>query len=756
MVKKPQLLGDIVFQRTYAATKSDGKKETWEECVERNKNMHIKKFPHLEEDINYFYTFVLEKRVMPSMRSIQFSGHAIEQNHCRLFNCAFTPIRDFKAFGEMFYILMCGTGAGFSVRRMEIKQIPKISTGWDENVIVDDSKEGWADAVISLFHNPECQFDLSLVRPSGAPLSTGGTASGAEPLAKCLEQIRLILKQSIGRQLTSIEVADIVCYIADAVVVGGVRRAALICGFDKDDADMLNFKQGAWWENNQQRARANISAILGRDVTNRNEFEEILDKCFDSNCGEPGIVWIKDDKSSMFTNPCVIGETLILTKDGEKRIDSCLGQSVEIWNGFEWSSVSPKQTGENQKLRKITFSDDSILFCTEYHKFHIILPNFSLVVVTANELIKDAQIRPYYLPDGLEKTVTVISNEDGGFAERVYCYTEPKRNLAVFNGILTGNCGEISLNPYQFCNLVTVNVGACETPSQFLNAVEAATFIGTIQATYTNFTYLRPEWKLQTEDEALLGISLTGQAKNWKLLQNEWILEQATEEMKSTNKYWAKKLGINPAARIGTVKPEGSTSAFLETTSGIHAAHSQYYLRRVRIDTSHPIAKYLISKFGLASPEVGAIVEQDKFASNNIVLTIPFNMEGAILRSDESAIDLMERAKHIYTNWIKPSHNSGDNHHNVSLTVSYKPEEQEEIKEWMWANRENYSGISLLPYSGHTYVQAPFEEITKEQYLEWMEFYNSFTLDLTNLNYSGIADERKSESACAAGNCEIS
>lgn len=611
MDKGLKFLSDLVFARTYAAKKPDGYKETWEGAVQRVIGMHCAKFPHLEAEIRATVEKpMLEKWVVPSMRTLQFAGGGVERENFRVFNCSYLSIKSFSSFAELLYILMNGTGVGYSVKAHHVAQLPKIPDKGKFKVFrIPDSKEGWADSVLKLFKNPWQVFDYSAIRPAGSPLSTGGTASGPEALMKLHEKVGRILLGALGRQLTPMEASDIVCHIADGVVVGGVRRAALICLFDT--VEMLTYKSGAWWEENPQRARANISFVLLRDDPwAKEKFSRIMDACFASGSGEPGLIFANDIETG--------------------------------WNP----------------------------------------------------------------------------------------------------------CAEITLRDNGVCNLTELNWPALRYSRQFYTALHAAIALGCLQASYTDFGYVHPEWKRNADDEALLGVSITGQAEGW----DELIATIDVPNFKETVDYltdkWAKLVGINPPKRTLTTKPSGTTSALLGVTSGIHAAHSEFYIRRVRVDVSHPLAIHLA---GL--PEFKPFIELDKFNPSNYVISIPVQKVGAITRSQESAIDLLNRMKKINEVWVSKGHYEGKDTHNVSLTVSYKPEEEAGIKEWMWNNRNVYCGISLLPYDGGTYVQAPFQEIDKETYERLAAEFPQ--IDLSGVNFGTTADERMGEAACQGGSCEL-
>jgi len=592
------------------------RRESWEELVDRNKEMHLKKFPNLKEEIENAYDYVYAKKALPSMRSMQFAGKPIEISPNRIYNCAYLPIDDWRAFGETMFLLLGGTGVGYSVQKHHVEKLPEIrkpDSKKHRRFLIGDSIEGWADAVKVLVRayfegGSTPVFDFSDIRPKGAQLITsGGKAPGPQPLKECLLKLQGILDSKQNNdKLTSIEVHDMICHIADAVLTGGIRRAALISLFSADDEDMIAAKSGAWWELNPQRGRANNSAVLLRSKADEEFFMNLWDKIKASGAGEPGI-YFNNDKD-WGTNPCC----------------------------------------------------------------------------------------------------------------------------------------EIALRPYQFCNLCEVNVSDVVDQADLNARVKAAAFIGTLQASYTNFHYLRPVWQRTTEKDALIGVGMTGIGSG---VAQKLDLKQAAEIVKEENTRVAKLIGINAAARCTTIKPSGTSSLTLGTSSGIHAWHNDYYIRRIRVGKNEAIYTYL----AVNHPE---LVEDEYFRPHDTaVISVPQKApEGSILRH-ESALDLLGRVKFFYQNWIKPGHRTGQNTHNISATVSIKEEEWEEVGKWMWENRKFYNGLSVLPFSEHTYKQAPFEDCTKEQYEELMKSLHNIDLskvvefaDMTNL---------MGEVACAGGACEV-
>jgi ribonucleoside-diphosphate reductase alpha chain len=611
-----KLLSDITAFRTYAKYLPHlGRRESLEETINRNMTMHLERFPKLSRDIIKAFQRVHELKVMPSMRGLQFAGEAVLKNHARQYNCSYAPINDPRSFGEAMFLLLSGVGYGYSVQKKHINQLPKVQMPKEEGpFVVHDSIQGWAQAVDILmeayfYGRIKPQFDLKKIRPKGSYLvTTGAKAPGPEPLRKMLELVEEKLKAAMGRKLSSIEVHDIVCIISDAVLAGGIRRAALISLFDRDDNEMLKAKHGDWWNTAPWRARANNSAVLPRSEVTKEEFDHIFKMCKESGSGEPGFSW----------------------------------------------------------------TDDT----------------------------------------------------DWGF----------------------NPCHEIALNPYQFCNLTTINQTGITSEKDFLNRVYAAALIGTLQASYTDFHYLRPIWQETTEKEALLGISFTGIADGNNTVDAA-LLRKGAQLVTEVNEKYAKKLGINLAARTTTIKPEGTSSCVLGSASGIHARHAPFYIRRIRMNKDDALAVYLKH----AIPE---LVEDDVTSSSGVVVSIPQESpEGSIIRENETALGLLDRALFYNKNWVAPGHRFGVNKHNVSVTISVKDNEWDELREEMWNNRKHYSGISLLPYDGGSYKQAPFEDITKDKYDDMSKLVKE--IDLKQVREEQDNTNRIEMLACVGGVCEI-
>lgn len=614
MNQSNKILSDVTVFNKYAKyVEEKGRRETWEELVTRNKEMHQRSYPQIKEEIGKAYEFVYARKVLPSMRSLQFGGRPIEVANNRIYNCAFLPIDHIDGFSELMFLLLGGTGGGYSVQKLWVDKLPEVKGPLAETrrFLVGDSIEGWADAIKVLVEayflgKQDPVFDYRDIREKGAALiTTGGKAPGPDPLEACINKLKENLANAKGRSLRPIEVHDLCCIIADAVLAGGIRRAALISLFDRDDEEMLSCKSGSWWESHPYRARANNSAVLPRGGVEREDFYQLMEKVKASGAGEPGIYW--------------------------------------------------------------------------------------------------------------------TSNEEWG----------------------TNPCCEIGLRPFQFCNLCELNADDVEGQADLNARAKAAALIGTLQAGYTDFHYLRPIWKQTTEREALIGVGMTGIGSGKVLGLN---LREAADEVVEENKRVAGLIGINCAARTTTVKPSGTSSLVVGSSSGVHAWHSSYYIRRMRVGKDEALYGYMVK-------EMPDLVEDDVFNPKGAVLSFPQAApRGAILRT-ESPLALLDRVRLFNLDWVRHGHVSGDNTHNVSCTISLRDEEWGDCIDWMWSNRNEYNGISVLPYDGGSYVQAPFEDITEARYYELESSLTSIDLSLVSEEFDNT--DLQGEAACAGGACEI-
>ncbi len=610
-----EILSDLIVYMKYARYLPELKRrESRPEICKRYEDMMIEKYPLLKDEINHWMAFVYDRKVLPSMRAMQFAGPAIRRNQSRIYNCAYLPVDDIHAFSETLFLLLGGTGVGFSVQYHHVEKLPPICKAQkSKKFLIGDSLEGWADAIKVLFkayfglsqYIPE--FDYSDIRPKGARLVTaGGKAPGPEPLKIGVAHVQAILeRKDDGEKLTPLECHDIMCYLANAVLAGGIRRSAMISLFSADDEEMMTCKYGAWWELNEQRGRANNSVVLSREDTTRKEFFDLWKKIELSGSGEPGFYFTND---------------------------------------LDWG---------------------------------------------------------------------------------------------------TNPCCEIALRPFQFCNLCEVNVSDVTGQEDLNERAVAAAFLGTLQAGFTDFHYLREEWKTTTEQDALIGVGMTGIASGRVL---DLDLRETAEEAKKMNMATSGKIGIQFAARCSTIKPSGTTSLVLGTSSGIHAWHNDYYVRRVRIGKNEALYTYL----SIQHPE---LLEDDLLNTKQAIIHIPQQApEGSILRT-ESAMDLLERIKKFNVEWVRNGFRRGNNANNVSATVSILDNEWEMVGEWMWENKASYNGLSVLPFDNGNYKQAPFEDLTRQQFEELEECLKE--IDLTQVIEFDDETDHKAEAACAGGACAI-
>ena len=606
---------------------SENRRENWRETVERFITNVVKgKVDVRTEDDILFAMLNLE--VMPSMRSVMTAGPALARDNTAGYNCAYMPVDDVKSFDEAMFILLCGTGVGFSVERQYINKLPDIPELLfvsDDVITVHDSKEGWAKALrklIALLYAGEIPtWDVSKVRPAGAKLKTfGGRASGPAPLVELFKYVVSKFSDAKGRKLSSIEVHDIMCKIGEVVVVGGVRRSAMISLSNLSDDRMRNAKSGMWWEHQGQRALANNSVAY----TEQPDMETFMRE------------WL----------------SLVESKSGERGIFSRI--------------ASRKQAAKNGRRN--------------------------------------------------------IEHEFG-----------------------TNPCSEILLRPNQFCNLSEVVVRATDSIEDLERKVRLATIIGTIQSTLTNFPYLRKIWTKNTEEERLLGVSLTGILDNKLLTTANAGLEATLERLKdvaiATNAEWAERLGIPVSTAISCVKPSGTVSQLVDSASGIHARHSAYYVRTVRGDNKDPLTQFMMDQ---GIPSEPCVMKPD----STTVFSFPQKSpEGAITRNDMSAIEQLDFILTYQRHWTE---------HKVSCTVTVKENEWMEVGAYVYKHFDEMSGVSFLPHSDHSYQQAPYQDCTKHEY-EMLLSVMPDKIDWAKLSEYETEDTSKGSStfACAGGSCEI-
>jgi ribonucleoside-diphosphate reductase alpha chain len=612
----------------------EGRRETWEETVDRYVQFFKDRGSFGRRDgsvVSDIKTAILDLEVMPSMRCMMTAGPALGRDNVAGFNCSYLAIDHQRSFDELMYVLMCGTGVGFSVERQYVTKLPEIAEEFHETdsvIVVADSKIGWASSfreLVSMLYSGRIpRWDVSRVRASGSPLKTfGGRASGPEPLEDLFRFSVSLFQRAAGRRLTSIECHDLVCKIADIVVVGGVRRSALISLSNLTDGRMARAKHGQWWIDNPQRALANNSVCY----TEKPDFESFL---------------------------------------------------------AEWSILYESKSGERGVFSR-----------------------------------------------------SASQNQAGKSGRR-----DPEQDFG------TNPCSEIILRPSQFCNLSEVVVRYEDTIEDLKRKVRIATILGTLQSTLTNFRYLRNVWKKNTEEERLLGVSLTGimdhpilsgqvcteddQLENWLTELREVAIE--------TNKEWAAKLGVEPSVAITCVKPSGTVSQLVDSASGIHPRYSGCYIRRVRADVKDPLAQWMKEEGVPCEPDVTK-------PDSNLVFSFPCKApEGCVTVDQVSAMDQLELWKIYQEHWCE---------HKPSITVYYRDDEFLQIGQWLWDNFDSVSGISFLPYSDHTYQQAPYEPIDEEMYETMKANMPSLCWEEASKYEGGDLTSGSQTMACTGGVCEV-
>ena len=673
-----EFLSELIIYSKYAKfVPVLGRRENWQELIQRNVNMHIEKYPHLEQEIyNVYGRSVLPKKVLPSMRSLQFGGVPIMKNPARIYNCAARAMDDTASFSELMFLLLGGSGVGISVQKHHIDKLNTVkspTTDYHRRFFIQDSIMGWADSIKALMRSyfegrPYIDFDPSEVRKKGEPLKTaGGTAPGPEPLMECIANIRKVMDTAIkergeGTKLTTIEVHDIACFISKAVLSGGLRRAAIISVFSHDDELMLN-------------AKTNFHVELLSPI------EKINENCYKL------FVNYRNNTKEIFID--------------EKELHQFNETKTIPWHHFEG------QRG---------YANNSMIL---------------LRGSVSEEFFKNLMKR--------------VERSHAG--EPGILWTS---DLEMF----FNPCAEITLYSKGFCNLVEICADEIENEEDFFIHIKDGTFIATIQAGYTDFHYLSHEWRVNAERDALCGVSFTGIASgqifNYDLVAGAKVALAENERV-------AKLIGINIAKRLGTVKPSGTTSLVLGTASGVHAWFDHYYFRIFDIMKDKPLYKYALE-------HLGSEFVMDNYYSpdTTAVIGIPIKApDGAAIRTEHPQVTL-ERAKRLQMEWIRNTHREGVNYNNVSLTVNVKPDEWGMITDWMWDNRDYYSGISLIDYDGGTYPQMPHTTISETEYyrLEALlaERVPNFVIEDIFETYDDLIkiNHNIDNVACSGGSCEIS
>lgn len=769
MIDSRKEIGDYIFVSKYART-VNGKKETWNESVDRVMDMHYR---HLaddmaikegnEKEIDSYLKFAerlyRDQVILGAQRALQYGGDSLLKNHSRNFNCTGSYIDRIEFFQELMHLLLCGAGAGYSVQRVHTEKLPKLK-GVDEksdpvNIVIDDSIEGWAFAVgevvkVHYLNLPSINFDYSLIRPKGSFISGGFRAPGPEPLKKCIEKLNKVLRKIKGRKATPFELHRMACIIADAVISGGIRRSALLCQFDADDEEMLNCKTGNWFSEYPELARANNSAVILPNTP-----KETYDKIFESikEFGEPGLVFLPH-KDAVYNPCCFTGDMRLLTGSGymkfsdlvsltHKKDDyylTLINKDGERKRGRVWS------VGYKHVIR-LTFDNGRKVECTPDHRFMLQDGSVCFASNLIGKMVK-----------GFDNTDSkCIAIFDSGDIEEVYDFEIlDEGHWGVVNELIAHNC-EVGMFPkfrnkdgvhesgFSFCNLTEINGAKIKTKEQFLDACKGAAILGTIQASYTNFKVLSPVSRKIAERDALIGVGITGMCENPEILFDPQLQEEGARVVKETNRRVADLIGINHAARTTVIKPSGNSSQLLGcTSSGIHKFHFKRFIRNIQAANTEQALQHV--------KEVNPVMVRPSVYNKEgeSVISFPVELDNNVLTSeDSSALDFLKLVKLTKEHWIEVGTNFDhpfykeypemkDLRMNVSNTCTVKDDEWEEVGEYVWNNRDIFSGISFLPKGGDLiYPQAPYTSVLDEK--ELAERYGAGAILAGGLIVDGLA-----------------
>lgn len=769
MIDSRKEIGDYIFVSKYART-VNGKKETWNESVDRVMDMHYR---HLTDDmaikeenekeldsyLKFAERLYRDQVILGAQRALQYGGDSLLKNHSRNFNCTGSYIDRIEFFQELMHLLLCGAGAGYSVQRVHTEKLPKLK-GVDEksdpvNIVIDDSIEGWAFAVgevvkVHYLDLPSINFDYSLIRPKGSFISGGFKAPGPEPLKKCIEKLNKVLRKIKGRKATPFELHRMACIIADAVISGGIRRSALLCQFDADDEEMLNCKTGNWFSEYPELARANNSAVILPNTP-----KETYDKIFESikEFGEPGLVFLSH-KDVVYNPCCFTGDTMLLTSEGYRKFCEVTSWSVRK---DEYPLLLINKDGEKKQGRvwsngykhviRLTFDSGRMVECTPDHRFMLQDGSECMASNLIGKIVKGF--------DGTDSKCIEIM--DIGNIEEVYDFEIlDEGHWGVVNGLIAHNC-EVGMFPkfrnkdgvhesgFSFCNLTEINGSRTKTREQFLDACKGAAILGTIQASYTNFKVLSPVSRKIAERDALIGVGITGMCENPEILFDPQLQEEGARVVKETNRKVADLIGINHAARTTVIKPSGNSSQLLGcTSSGIHKFHFKRFIRNIQAANTEQALQHV--------KEVNPVMVRPSVYNKEgeSVISFPVELDDNILTSeDSSALDFLKLVKLTKEHWIEVGTNFDhpfykeypemkDLRMNVSNTCTVRDEEWEEVREYVWKNRDVFSGISFLPKGGDLiYPQAPYTSVLDEK--ELAERYGAGAILAGGLIVDGLA-----------------
>lgn len=748
-------LSDYTIYSRYAHYLPEKKRrETWDEITERVFAMHARKYataletsPEFKADFEFAKEMVRKKRILGSQRALQFGGKWIEDKNLRLFNCATTYVDRPRAFQEMMFTLLCGTGMGFSVQRQHVKKLPNIVAPSSRVKIyhIPDSIEGWSDAIGVLmasyfategefaeYRGLTVKFDYSKIRPEGSLISGQFKAPGPKGLEKALENIRTLLSKRLvsesfaqgdfAGKMRPIDAYDSVMYASDAVLSGGVRRSATICIFSLDDNEMRDAKTGNWFIDNPQRARSNNSAALLKNQTTREQFAGLMKST--REFGEPGFIWL--DNLDVVFNPCQPAWARVQIKrlEGYSTIgDINVGDEIACAEG--WTKVTAKWSTGIKPVWRYKTESIGVFVGTENHR----VMQYGVKVEVKDATHIDVWFNAADPANSKVITEAIVSREYLGDEEVFDLTVDNESHTYWTDGCIVSNCCEIGMIPQhegesgiQVCNLVEINGRYCEDKERFLECCRAAGILGTMQAGYTDFKYLTPVSKIICDKEALLGCSITGIMDNPDVLLDAKLQQAGAKLILDQNIKTAKAIGVNPTARATCVKPAGSTSCVLKTASGIHPHHAKRYIRRVQANHN----EFPLQLFKAHNPNS---VETSVWSASGTDDVISFLCEvpnGAKLKNDVSAIEFLSQARLTQNNWVEYGTRpelctDAKTRHNVSMTAVVRDDEWDKVGEYIFKHQKDFAGISLLPASGDLdYPQAPFatvltpEEIVRE------------------------------------------
>lgn len=762
-----EALSQYTFYSRYSQFSHElGRKENWRESVSRLFSMHRTKFaeklaanPELVGELDFAEEMQLKKAVLGSQRSLQFASEPILKHELRMFNCLTTHIDRPRVFQETMYSLLCGCGVGFSVQKVHVKRLGKIfrRDGEEKTFLVPDSIEGWSDAVGVLvasymssktefadWFGKKVVFDFSQIRPKGALIAGRFLAPGPSGLKASLEKIQSIFENRISSdsfesgefafKLRPIDAYDIVMHISDSVLSGGVRRSATLSLFSKDDEEMIRAKTGDWFVTNPQRGRSNNSVALLKNEVTKDEFLKILEST--KEFGEPGFVFVNSEDE--IYNPCCISsESVISTSEGPRKVVDLIGKPFKaVVDGKEYSSteVGFFNSGEKEVFEIVTKCGLK-LKATADHR---------ILTSKGWKTMEELEIGSFLVT---ENSLSELVSKSYVGKEQVYDCTIPEIGRFVANGIVVHNCeiGMIpKLNPneesgFQSCNLTEINGRSCSTEEKFYQACRASAIIGTFQAGYTNIKYLTENSRKIFEREALLGCSITGIMDNPSVLLNPEVQKKGAQIILEVNAKISAMLGINPAARATCVKPAGSSSCVLSTSSGIHPHHAKRYVRRVQANKTESSYRVFAEQNPLA-------VEDSFWNPNGTDAVISFLCEvpsGAIVKNQIDAVDFLEKVLLTQKNWVefgtRPELCVDPRlRHNVSNTITVKSDEWGKVADFIFENRSDFAGISLLGASGDLdYVQAPFSTVLSAS--EIVKEYGDGSVFASGLIVDGLA-----------------